>query len=475
MSSSSFLKQAISKEKERRGQGVDTKINALLRTLSPIQRDFIQDPHRFKVAVAGRRGGKSHLDAAYMIIEAIKVPNTPILYLGLTRDSAKEAIWGILEAMLQGLHISYDPKPSALRINFPNGSSITLFGGDTPNAKNRLRGRKFKLIVADETGFFDGLDGLVKALLPTLADLQGTLIMTSSPGVTLNGFFYDAYQGVNKAEWKQWHWNMRDNPFFQKPASDPKYATLADEEFATMIRLQYGGNWSHPSFVREYLGEYQRDASALVYPYSDYNLVDGPTTLPREEYAIGIDLGVNSESAIVVLKYSLYSREVQIVHSWSEANVMIDPLAARIQSLIDRYKPTMIVADTGGLGAAFVQEFRRRYHLPIRSADKMEKAAYQRIFANDLLSGYIKVIRDLQIVQEWSKIVKDENGDEVKGQKNHEADAALYVYRYIYQTYLKTFKPAESDEDIMIRQLQESGLQEREELDELERDREYEF
>lgn len=375
--------------------------------------------------------------------------------------------------MLDGLGIPYEPRPSALRIGFPNGSSITLFGGDTPNAKNRLRGRKFKLIVADETGFFDGLDELINALLPTLADLSGTLIMTSSPGITLNGFFYEAYQGRNASKWKQWHWTIRDNPFFHAPANDPKrYKNRAEEELQTIVDQSYGGNWQHPAFIREYLGQYVRDASALVYPFSDYNLINRATPLPREDYAIGIDLGVNSESAIVVMKFSQYSREVQLVHSWSKSNVLVDKLAEIIIQLIEQYKPIMIVADTGGLGAAFVQEFRKRYQLPIKAADKMEKAGYQRIFANDLISGYIKVIKDLQIIQEWSKIVKDENGDEVKGQKNHESDAALYVYRYIYTTYLKSFAPVLTEEEKILNFVQESYSREREEREELEEENE---
>ena len=208
---------------------------------------MVLDQSRFKVACSGRRAGKSFAISAYCILECLKTPDTPVLYLGLTRESAKEAVWSTLLAMLEGLDIPHEARPSALQIRFHNGSVITLFGGDSPNARNRLRGRKFKLICADETGYFATLDPIINALLPTLADLGGTLIMTSSPGETLNGFFYEAYQGTESKNWKQWHWTMLDNPHFQVPASDPKFKNKGDAELETMARLRYGGNRLHPA------------------------------------------------------------------------------------------------------------------------------------------------------------------------------------------------------------------------------------
>lgn len=464
----SYLQQALQDERDRRASTDGSKkVKLLMSRLSPIQQEFILDNHRFKVACSGRRAGKSYAIAAYMIRECLMTADTPTLYLGLTRDSAKEAVWYTLLGMLEGLNIPHTARPSGLTIRFPNGSSIILFGGDVPNARNRLRGRKFKLVCADETGFFAELDPIIYALLPTLADLKGTLIMCSSPGEILNGFFYDAYEGATKADWRQWHWSLLDNPHFQRPATNPKFKSSGEEELETIARLQFGGDRRHPAFVREYLGKYVRDDTALVYPYNEKNLIDAPTALPQPLYALGIDLGVSSESAICALKYSLYSREVQIVETFSKKELSVDDLAEHIAYFTEKYSPTVTIADTGGIGAAFVQELRKRYGLAIRAADKIDKAIYQKIFQNDLRSGYIKVLRSLNILSEWDKIVKDDNGQEVKGQKNHEADAALYVYRYIYSTYLKTFEKPLSEEDRMMEDMVSVARQEAAEADEL--------
>ena len=430
--------------------------------LSPKQAAFVKDPARFKLARAGRRSGKTVAGAAYMILEALSNPSTPILYIGLTREAAKEAVWGTLITILDELGIEHEARPSALRIKFPNGSFIRLFGADASNAKDRLRGQKYKLVIIDECGFYQSMDAIIPVVIPMLADYAGTLAMTSSPGVLLSGYFYECDVGDHKDNWSQHLWDMKDNKFFQKAANDPsKYANRAEEELDTICKVMFGGNRLHPGFVREYLGQWVRDNSALIYPLTDVNLIEKPYDIIKPQYGIGVDIGVSSASAISVIKYSEYSREVQIVETWSEAEVLIDDFANILKDYMAKYNTDLIVADTGGLGAAVVQELRKRYSLPVKAAVKTDKSFHQRIFANDMLSGYIKCVNKLGVVKEWSKIVKDENGEEIKGQKNHEADACLYIYRYIYSTYLKDYTPPQSDEDIMIEQLAQQALRER--------------
>jgi hypothetical protein len=468
-----MIRQAIDQERKRRSTSKEDVLKPLKRMMSPAQLKFIQDPHRFKIARCARRSGKSWCGSAYMLMEALSTPNTPILYLGLTRSSAQAAVWDVLITILNTLNIPYEARPSALKITFRNRSFIRLFGADATNARDRLRGQKYKLVVVDEVGFLSQMDGLIPALLPTLADYAGTLAMLSSPGVLLSGFFYEADVGKFKDNWSQHSWTLLDNPHFQKPASNPaKYANRGVEELDVICKTLYGGNRQHPAFLREYLGQWVRDNTSLVYPYTEANLITEPYPLQKERYAIGVDLGVSSASAISVVKYSEYSRKVQFVDCWKAKEVLIDDFADILKDYMKKYNTSLVVADTGGLGAAIVQELRKRYELPIKAADKQDKAFYQRIMANDLISGYVQAVRGLGVLSEWDRIVKNEEGEEVKGQENHTADSALYIYRYIYQTHLKSFVDPETDEDKMIRQLEHSVKQEKL-MEEEERDFDY--
>jgi hypothetical protein len=370
--------------------------------------------------------------------------------------------------MLDGAGITYEARVSALTVTLTNGSTITLFGAETAGAKNRLRGRQYKLIVVDESGFYTEMDEVTDALFPTLSARTGKMIMTSSPGVTFSGLFYEAYQGSKKSEWSQHNWSLLDNPAFMAASPVAGYASKGEYELDTICRSQYGGNRSHPTFLREYMGRYVRDPSNAVYPYSDHNIVDVPADYREPEYALGIDLGAVSSNAIVCLRYTQFAREATIVEGWKGAGVNIDHLAAEIQGFIDRYQPTVIVADTGGYGKGIVDEIRRRYHLPIRAAEKQDKAFYQRIMANDLTSGYIKVCGVPELLTEWDKIVKDKDtGDEIKGQENHLADATLYVYRQIYVSHLKNFVEPVSVDEAIYREFMAGHLKaEQERLDE---------
>lgn len=398
--------------------------------------------------------GKSRSICAYLIKTALEKPKNPVLYLGVTRDSAKAAVWDLLVSMLQDYNIGHEARPSALTIRLSNGSLITLFGADATAARDRLRGRKFALVCVDEGAFTasGSFDQLIYSLLPALADYRGTLAMASSPGEIPDGLFYHAYQGDFKDNWRQFHWDLTSNPHFMGPAEDPKYANRGEEELDTICRLQFGGNRDHPSFMREYLGKYVKDDTRLIYPYSNHNLIE-TSSLEDALYGIGIDFGVSTDSAIVVGKYSQYSKEFHIVDSWSEPNCSVDELAAEILDRQQKYKASIIVADAGGLGAASIQELRRRYAIPIKAADKTEKTFFARLMRNDLQSGLIKCVKGIGILDEWDKLVRDDAGEEKKGQKNHQSDAGLYIWRYAHTYYLKHASPKPTEDQRMIDQL----------------------
>ncbi len=461
---SSLLRDAAKRELARRQSTGAHLLQKMLESLTPLQRQFVESPSRFKIARCGRQAGKTYADAIYLIKTCVESPNSPTLYLGLTRDSAKAAIWNELIAQLNKWGIQHEAVVSSLLIKFPNGSFIQLLGADAPNARNRIRGRKFKLVIVDEMGFFLGGDALIHSLFPTLAILGGTMAMTSSPGEILSGFFYEADQGVMKSSWTRFHWTMLDNPEMKKPANDSKYPNRGEEELDMVCKTRYNGNRMHPGFRREYLGEWVADSSSLVYPYSSAtNILQAPYAQPDESYALGVDFGSVSANAIVVLKYSPYDRTVQLVDCWTEGGLLVDQIAAILMSYMEKYKPTIVVVDAGGLGKVIEQELNRRYHLHVQAAEKTEKSWYQRIMQNDLISGYIKVVAGLPILSEWDKITKDSNGDEIRGPSNHCADAALYVYRRIYNTFLKTIEAKPTVEQQMIKQIEQMAVRDAEE------------
>lgn len=428
----------------------------LLAMLSPVQRRFILDPHRFKLARCTRRAGKTYAIAIYMILTCLSKARTPVLYAGLTRDSAKEAVWDILIQVLEELGIGYKASLSNLQILFDNGSKITVFGCDAQNARNRLRGRKFKLVCFDETGFFAALDPIVYAVLPMLADYGGTLCLTSSPGELLQGLFYEADQGKLRDKWSRYEWTIFDNPIFQLPPLDPesKFANRAEEELDLMLVNQFAGNPKHPGYRREWLGLWVDDNTTLVYPCTEKNWHD-LYKFPAQEHAIGVSLGA-FVNGLVVGRYSELRREFQLVETAAYDDIELDDFAHYITIALEKYKAQSVVVHLGPYSTDVTSELRRRYHLPITAVSAKDLPFYQKVFASDLAAGHIRLANNLPINSEYAKIVKGPDGAEIEGQPNYMANAALALYRRVYNTHLQTFEAPLTEEERHLKQLESS-------------------
>ncbi len=458
MSDTALLK-ALREEQARRKAG-DTKGLRLLSKLSPQQKAFVLDEARFIIARAGRRSGKSHSMGVKFLHTAMSIPKSPLLYMGPTQEQAMDIFWKPVIEMLGVHNIPHNPKQSNKRIEFPNGSEIHLLGTDSPNAMRRIRGKKYKAAAADEMAFSNGeLNAFMGAVVPTLSDLRGQLILGSSPGPLPSGIFYQADVGRDKHQWSHHTWDLRDNPYFQTPSQqiDPRTGVLfknfAEEELYNICQMQFNGNPDHPTFRREYLGQWVFDNQSLVYPFErELHMVDKAPTMKDGQYAIAIDLGSVAASAWTVVYYSPYSRHVYYVHAEKYENMLVDDIAEKTQQLMDRFKPTFILADEGGLGKVAAEEMRRRYSLPIMSAKKTEKTVHQSAMASDMISGYVHATPSAQcLVDEWGLVSKDmDTGDELKGQQNHCSDAALYIYRRIYNVILQSDIKPETEEERMF-------------------------
>ena len=135
------------------------------------QLEFIKDPSKRKAVCGTRRAAKSFMLALYLINQAITVPKSKCIYMGLTNESCKQIMWtDILEVIFDKYHIQAECN-SKYEIEFCNGSTIYLRGLDaTPHQMNRLRGQKFDIGAIDEIQDFTQdveqiIDGVLKMSL----------------------------------------------------------------------------------------------------------------------------------------------------------------------------------------------------------------------------------------------------------------------------------------------------------------------
>jgi len=155
--------------------------------------------HRFSVLVLHRRAGKTVMCINHMIKEALLNPNQPSRYafISPTFKQGKATAWDYIKTYagkIPGVKFN----ESELRADFPNGSRITILGGENDQA---LRGIFLDGAVLDETQSINPTL-FPEIIRPALADRKGWCIFIGTPKG--RNYFYDLYCQAKEAG-KDWY------------------------------------------------------------------------------------------------------------------------------------------------------------------------------------------------------------------------------------------------------------------------------
>lgn len=167
---------------------INRQVHLKLSVPHPAQQAILASPARFRIAVCGRRFGKTEVGKRAILTEAIK--GKTCWWLTPTYPMA-EHTWRDLKATLRGatgvkiLH-------SQRRIEFCNGGSIEIHSAFHPD---NLRGAGLDFVVLDEAAYMKS-EVWTEVIRPMLVESRGAALFLSSP----NGrnWFYDLYcRGVS--------------------------------------------------------------------------------------------------------------------------------------------------------------------------------------------------------------------------------------------------------------------------------------
>lgn len=401
------------------------------------QKAFILDDSSRVGLKCTRRAGKSFGAGLKVYRAAFAEPGCSVLYLGLTRKTAKKIMWkDVFKAIDTKLSLGCRFNESELSIKCPNGSIIYLEGADAgKDEMDKVLGGKLKLVVVDEAGSYRiDLNKLCYEMIePALADYDGTLAMIGTPTDLIDTLFHKVTDG-REAGWSLHEWSTFDNPYMA-------------EVWAKRLKMLKETNPSveeTPSYRRMYLGEWVTDLSSLVYKFqADRNLA--PSLPPAKyTYVLGIDLGFNDPTAFVVEAFSPHDNNLYIVETHKKSQMIISDVAERIKYYEKKYDIYRIVVDNAAKQS--VEELKQRYGLAMTPASKLGKAEFIEIMNSELIQERIKVLdadETLPLRDEWGSLIWDDRSDkreEHPACDNHCSDAALYAWRECYQ-YLSTEKP----------------------------------
>jgi hypothetical protein len=145
-------------------------------SLSLAQQRIADDSKRFRVVVAGRRFGKTHISIRELCRHAAK-PNQEVWYVAPTYRQAKQIVWKKLKYKLMDLKWCQKINESEMVITLKNGSTISLKGSDNADS---LRGVGLDFLVLDEFADIDP-QAFYEVLRPTLADKEGKALFIGTP------------------------------------------------------------------------------------------------------------------------------------------------------------------------------------------------------------------------------------------------------------------------------------------------------
>lgn len=151
---------------------------------------------RFIVMVIHRRGGKTTAALNHLNRDALRNREHRYAYVAPLRNQAKRIAWGMLKKITQNIPgISYNE--SELTVYYPNGSQVSLFGADNPDA---LRGIGLHGVVLDE---YAQMSPIVFSEIITkcVADTLGYVMIIGTPKG--KGHFYRVYEAA-RANPKMW-------------------------------------------------------------------------------------------------------------------------------------------------------------------------------------------------------------------------------------------------------------------------------
>ena len=223
-------------------------------TLTIPQRAVAKDKSRFKVLVAGRVFGKTHL-CVRELCRMARFPDRKILYLAPTYGMARHIVWDDLKARLTDLNWLKRKNENDLTIELKNGSKIYLKG--TENFQN-LRGSGYDGVIFDE---FADINKKVwtHIIRPSITDKVGKVLFTGTPKGTGN-WSYDLYTNAKYEDnWNSWAFTTLEGGQVSeeelqsaKQELDPKiYRQEFEASFESYDGVIYH-NWDRTKHMRQY-------------------------------------------------------------------------------------------------------------------------------------------------------------------------------------------------------------------------------
>ena len=281
--------------------------------LSEAQKTIAEDPHRFRVAICGRRFGKTWL-AMRELARFARHPSRRCWFIAPTRSQGKGIVWDALKARLMDLNWVEKVNESELTLTLRNGSEISIKSAD---AYDRMRGFSVDFAVFDE--FADMDPDVWTVVRPTLSDRGGHAMFIGTPKGTGNWSkeIYDMALG-HPESWRSWQYTTLDGG--RVPESEVEAARSEMDE---------------RTFRQEYEATFESFAGRIYYAFSQENIRPLKVDQPDVIY-IGMDFNIDPMSATIGVRLG------ETLHIVDEIRMFSSNTQEMVSEIRSRYPKTRI-------------------------------------------------------------------------------------------------------------------------------------
>lgn len=399
--------------------------------LSNAQRQIADAPARFRVAVCGRRFGKTHL-AIRELAKYARFPGKRVWYVAPTYRMAKQIVWKKLKTKLRKINWIRRINEQDLTLELVNGSEISLRGADNYDS---LRGVGLNFLVLDEVADIDS-EAWFEVLRPTLSDTGGDALFLGTP------------KGYN------WFKDLYDNAKTKKSWASFQFTTIDGGNVPIDEVEQARQDLDSRTFKQEYLATFEQYAGVIAYAFGDHNIRAADAITPHQPLIIGTDFNVNPMSSIVMIQ----TREG--LHAIDEIMIYSSNTNELIEEIRNRYplNPITVFPDPAGVqrktsangqtdikileNAGFTVRYHRQHPLVKDRINAANSLFYQRedsstrFYIDAKCKTTIKSLKNFSYKEGTQIPDKDSGWD-------HAFDALTYAIEFLYPVRRQQTTPSQ--------------------------------
>jgi phage FluMu gp28-like protein len=316
-----------------------TTLTTTLPRLHPGQRRILEHRRRFAVLALGRRFGKTTLAVDLVLRTAFA--EQPAGWFAPTYQLLADA-WRELKRRTGP--VTRRVSEVEHRLELLNGGVLECWSMDGPDP---ARGRKYARVVLDEASLVRDLDAVWHgAIRPTLTDLRGDALFLGTPKGH-NGFWRLYQRGVVGED----DWSAHTAPTADNPHIDPAEIAAARRGMPDRV------------FAQEYEAVFLQDGGGVL-----RRVRDAATALPQDRaqeghtYRFGVDWGRTTDATAIAVYDTTLSACVALDRFTDTAYAV---QVGRLKGLVERFRPTTVVAERNGMGEPLV-ELLQRAGLPVQ-------------------------------------------------------------------------------------------------------------